>query len=104
MDIPQHSEFTVIIHLSENEFSKNLDKTIQERISNCEEYGVSSSEGRIYYEIDFNSWDDAVASVESLAELRSNPNILMLLARSYTNDDITPIIYKDDIRPHRVNR
>lgn len=67
-------------------------------------YSVSMCLGMLCYRWDFASWDAAVNAVESLSEFAQNPNVYMLQARAIYDETIEAIVYRDNRRPHKINR
>lgn len=101
--IPSLPHAAVIIHFTQNSFSKGIEQKINSAVESCVEYESSSEGDRYEFVLEYTDWKTAVDMVHSLSGLTKNPNLLMLLAKSYTDESITPIIYKDHYRPHRVN-
>ena len=102
--IPPLPYAAVVIHFTDSCFSKNIEQKVITAIEACVEYESSSEDGRHEFVLEFSDWDIAVKMVHSMADLTNNSNLLMLVAKSYTDESITPIIYKDEYRPHRVNQ
>lgn len=101
--IPSLHHAAVVIHFTQNSFSKSIEQKVISAIETCVKY-ESGSDGDIHeFVLEYADWKTAEDMVHSLSGLTKNPNLLMLLAKSYTDDSITPIIYKDHYRPHRVN-
>jgi len=87
-------DFEVIVHIKQNDFSKSLEDELLQIMSGhileeSTEYGDAKD-----FHWEFSSMEDAISAAESLKTLCSNPNLLLLKAKSNKYTDIKPVIHK----------